>query len=444
MSEKTKAVAVGNRQGLALPIELEEGAPPIYYRGALEILSGMVIALLLWANIAQVREASVAPGAIAPSQSIRHVAHLEGGIVDTVNVEQGATVSPGEELLRLRPESGDGRYAQNAARRADLELRIERLTAQVEGRAPDFSPFASDWPSFVSEQTSIYETAQAQQGSIVRASEASVASTNAEKQGAAAAVREKRQQLDLAKQQLDIQEELIGGGFTSKQSHLEAKSAFLAADASLNEALTRLERANRSYNSASAELQRVEAEYRSRVSEERAASVAELVELQEAIVISEDRDNRLVVRAPIAGVVNNLTVMGNGDVVRPGQVVADIVPIGAEMIADVRVSPKDIGYVSIGQDAEVTITTFDPKKYGFLKGKISNIAPDSIIDEQTGEHYYQVQIGFSNADDANQALISKLTPGMETSVKIITNSRSMMIYLLKPIARSLENAFSEK
>lgn len=444
MPSSQNPIPLGDHQGLALPIELEEGGPPVYAESALAIISGLIVFLLIWANIAHVRETSLAPGEIAPSEAVRRIAHLEGGIVERVNAEEGDIVKEGEELVRLRAESSDGSFARYGARRAALELRIEQLTAQAEGRSPDFSAFEEEWPALALEHQANFDAAAAEHLLAMRGLEEREAVTKAELDGASATAKEKAQQKKLADEQLDIQEKLIEGGFTSKQALLEAKSGALAAAEALSLARTRLVQARKNHNAAIAEKDRTQAEFRAAASKERAQAADELAEVQETLIISEDRDARLAVRAPTAGIINHIAVTGGGDVVRPGEIVAEIVPIGAKMIADVRVSPKDIGHIDIGQDAEVTVTTFDPKKHGVLNGKISHISADSFIDETTGDPYYKVHIDFSGAEGRERKLVEKLSPGMETSVKIITNKRSMMVYLLKPIVRSVDNAFSER
>ncbi len=129
---------VGERHGLALPIELEEGAPPVLSRATMAVISGLIIILLVWANIANVRELSVAMGEIAPFGSTREAAHLEGGIIDEVLVRPGEIVAEGQPLVRLRTENAGGEFDRFEARRADLELRLERLAAQAAAREPDF------------------------------------------------------------------------------------------------------------------------------------------------------------------------------------------------------------------------------------------------------------------------------------------------------------------
>ncbi|MEM6650492.1 MAG: HlyD family type I secretion periplasmic adaptor subunit [Pseudomonadota bacterium] len=436
--------AVGGRQGLALPIELEEGAPPAIFKNALYVISILLIGLVLWSSIAQVREISSAPGEISPSSAIRKVAHLEGGIVDNINVKLGTQIRKGDTLMSLRPESADGGFSQIAARQADLRIRTERLSAQANGRAPNFDAFSAQWPSLVSEQRTLFEAAEEQHFLDMQSYMEREASAKAELQGAIAALKESKELVGLAQEQLSIQNDLIEGGFTSRQAFLEAKSALATARSNLASSETRVQQARTAYNGTVAEKERAQATYRTTASEQRAQAVAELLELEQRYVISEDRDDRLTIRAPVGGIVNNIVVEGQGDVVRPGEVILQIVPTGTEMVADVRVSPKDIGHIKLGQDAEITVTTFDPKRYGTLIGTISRISPDTFVDERTGEPYYKVNISVDQTDEDQLNLVSKLSPGMEVSVRITTHTRSLMAYMLKPVVRSLDQAFSER
>ena len=435
---------VGARHGLALPIELEEGAPPVLSRTAMAILSGLVILLLVWANIANVRELSVAMGEIAPFGSTREAAHLEGGIVDTVLVAPGDIVEKGAPLVRLRTENAGGEFYRYEARRADLELRNERLSAQADNRQPDFASHEGSWPSLVEEQSAIYSAAFAKHKAVMATFGERIASARAEVKKAEADVKAESDLYSYALEQLAIQDELIDEGFTSKQSHLEAKAAVASANAKAIGAKSRLDQAQRALTAARADADGAEAEYQTGVAEERAAVVAELAELEEPIASLKDRSDRLVVRAPVAGVVNDLLVFGEGDVVRPGGVVAEITPTGAKLMAMVRVNPKDIGHIAVGMHTDVGVTTFDPNRYGKLDGTVAHISADSFTDERTGDSYYTAYIELSESVIGAGKRARPLTAGMQVRAEIITQSRTLMQYILKPVSRSLDQAFTER
>lgn len=435
---------VGERHGLSLPIELEEGAPPLLARAAMAIISGLIILLLVWANIANVRELSVAMGEIAPFGSTREAAHLEGGIVDEVLVAPGEVVAEGQPLVRLRAENAGGEFDRYEARRANLELRSERLAAQAASREPDFKQYIDEWPTMVAEQITVHTAMVEQQRAVMATFKEREASAKSEVNKAEAELRAETDLLDLARQQLAIQEELIEKGFTSKQSYLQAKAAVASAQAKAAGARTRLEQARQSLSGARADREGAEAEYQTRIAEERSAVIAELAELEEPIASLKDRSDRLTVRAPIAGIVNDVIVNGRGDVVRPGGVVAEITPTGAELMAEVRVQPKDIGHIAVGLKTDVSVTTFDPNRYGKIEGQVAHISADTFTDERTGDAYYVAYIALAQQEIGTGARARELTPGMQVRAEIVTQERTLMQYVLKPVSRSLDQAFTER
>ena len=443
MSEQ-KHENLGERHGLALPIELEEGASPVLARAAMAVISGLILVLLVWANIASVRELSVAMGEIAPFGSTREAAHLEGGIVDAVLAAPGDEVKEGDPLVRLRAENAGGEVDRFEARRANLELRSERLAAQAAGREPDFSPFVGAWPSLVAEQRATFIAATTRHRAEITELTEQQASAASEVEKAEAELEAETDILKFAKEQLDIQEELIDEGFTSKQSFLEAKAAVAASQAKAAGAGARLEQARRALAAVRADLERKQAEYQGEISEERSAVVAELAELEKPIESLRDRSYRLTVRAPVSGIVNEIFVHGSGDVVRPGGVVAEITPTGSELFAEVRVEPKDIGHIAVGLETDVSVTTFDPNRYGKLDGRVAHISADSFIDERTGDAYYIAYIALPHQEIGAGDRKRRLTPGMQVRAEIVTQSRTLMQYILKPVSRSLDQAFTER
>jgi len=441
---ETRHEAVGERHALSLPIELEEGAPPHLATAAMAVLSGVVVFLLLWANIANVRELSVAMGEIAPYGSTREAAHFEGGIVEEILVAPGDIVAAGDPLVKMSAESSGGEFDRLSARRASLAIRAERMEAQAQKREPDFSAWVADWKPQVDEQRAIFDAAVAQHEAAIATFVSRETSAAAEVTKAEAELAANTDLLAFAREQLAIQDELIGDGFTSKQSHLQAKSAVAETNAALVVARTRLEQARDALKAAQADRAGAQAEYNNRLAEERATVIGELRELEQPLLSLADRSDRLTVRAPVAGAVNAVLVNGAGDVVRPGGVVAEITPTGATFFAEVRIAPKDIGHVTPGQRTDVAVTAFDPNRFGKLTGKVSHISADNFTDERTGEPYYIAYIALEEQHVGKGRHQRALTPGMQVRAEIVTQSRSLMQYVLKPVARSLDQAFTER
>ena len=329
-------------------------------------------------------------------------------------------------------------------RRANLLLRSERLTAQTDGLALDFSDLAKEWPTLAAEQRAVFDAAIKQQLAVLETLKAKEDSAKSEVVKAKAESEAEKSLFKIAEEQLEIQDELIGEGYTSKQVHLDAKAGVLSASAGVAAAKTRLEQARRALSSAIADRDGAEAEYLNRVAEEKAKTVAELAELEEPISSLRERADRLTIRAPIAGVVNDVLVNGHGDVVRPGGVVAQITPKDAVFIAEVRINPNDIGHVTMGQETDISVSTFDPNLYGKISGHVSHISADAFTDERTGEAYYIAFIELSQQHIGSGKRMRQLSPGMEVRAEIITQSRSLMQYALKPVTRSFDTAFTER
>ena len=435
---------VGERQALALPLELEEGAPPAIQRRTMLVISTVILALLVWSQFARVREVSFAAGAISPAGLSREVAHLEGGIIEDVLVTPGAAVQAGDPLIRLRRVSDGGDTARLSARKADLTLRAQRLAAQADESVPDFTEFADTYPTLVAQQLSHFRSATATHAAEMAGLISSVTAAEAELAKAKAELAAKRDLLTFAQEQLAIQDQLIGEGYTSQQSYLSAKGAVASASADRSAALARFEQAEKSLEAAEAAVQGAESGYQSAIAEERAQVLASLEELEEPLNALMDRTDRLVIRSPIDGVVNELNARGAGDVIAPGAVVATVTPRDAPVFAEVRVAPKDIGHIVEGLPTDVSVTTFDPNRFGKLTGKVALVSPDAQMDERTGEPFFLAHIALDQQTIGKGHNERGLSPGMQVQAEIVTQSRSFFAYALKPVTRSLDQAFTER
>lgn len=343
----------------------------------------------------------------------------------------------------MRPESGNGEFERYEARRANLLIRAERLAAQAQGRTPDFKQFQDRWAPLTNEQRAIFASTISEYEADKRSLTEQIEFVRAEKANAGAEYTAKTEQLKIAEEQYAIQAKLIEGGYTSKQSFLNAKTELSAAKAARAAAFAQREQADRNLAKYEADYQRLEAKFKNDSSEERAIAVAELEELAQPIISLEDRADRLTVRAPVGGIVQDVVPSGEGAVISPGSVVAQIVPADADLVAEIRIDPKDIGHITTGQLAEISVTAFDANRYGKVDGTISFVTPDTFVDERTGLTYYKATVTLDSDTIGAGKFERNLAAGMVVQVQIVTQTRSVMEYILKPVVRSLDNSFKE-
>lgn len=153
----------------------------------------------------------------------------------------------------------------------------------------------------------------------------------------------------------------------------------------------------------------------------------------------EDRVTRREVRAPVAGVVNALAVNTIGEVVQPGQKLAEVVPAAETLLIEARIRPEDIAFLYGGQSASVKITAYDFAIYGDLEGEVESIGADAVTPE-TGDSYYRVRVRTSDSFFDDNARALPILPGMTAVVDIRTGSTTVLKALLNPVLRVQERA----
>ena len=149
--------------------------------------------------------------------------------------------------------------------------------------------------------------------------------------------------------------------------------------------------------------------------------------------------------SPDDGIITSLDVTTPGQVIGSGQILATLVPITDELIIEAQLPPADINYISLGQKANIMITAYDVRTYGKLIGEVSKIGANTITNEQDGMSYYPIEIvvkdkTFDMAKDKEAEFI----PGMEASVELVGEKRSIAAYLTKPFSQFKSEAFREK
>jgi adhesin transport system membrane fusion protein len=151
--------------------------------------------------------------------------------------------------------------------------------------------------------------------------------------------------------------------------------------------------------------------------------------------------------APVDGVVKTLRLNTVGGVLRAGDELMQISPTQVDLILEAKVSPSDVGLLQVGLPASVRIDAFDYTIYGALEGTLNYISSDTILEQSaTGQSTanYKVRVNFDKNLVHPKIDINELRPGMTASVDIRTNSRSVLVYLFKPIARAFQGVASQR
>jgi len=169
---------------------------------------------------------------------------------------------------------------------------------------------------------------------------------------------------------------------------------------------------------------------------------SELYDVNQRLLASQDKVDRVEIKAPVAGRVMGLSVHTIGGVIAPGNPILELVPQQEELIIDAEVSVMDIDKVSIGMLAEVRFPGFKQAETPSIDGKVINLSADRIVDERSGNAYYQAQVELT-PESLQKMAHFELLPGMPVEVMIKTGERTLMQYLTKPVTNAFKRAFVE-
>jgi HlyD family secretion protein/adhesin transport system membrane fusion protein len=167
------------------------------------------------------------------------------------------------------------------------------------------------------------------------------------------------------------------------------------------------------------------------------------MQVRETLTKLQDRADRLVVRAPVAGRLKDLKVRSPGAVVPPGMVVAEIVPQDQLLKVDARISPRDVGHIRPGQTVAVKVESYSFSTYGAIGGRVERIAASTTTDPD-GALYYKAVIALDQGYAGMESGRNLLQSGMTVQAEIVTGERSILQHLVEPVHAALASALHER
>jgi len=379
-----------------------EAAPGAMW--AVYLMLAALLAAVTWASIAKVDIITKANGRVVPDGREQVIASLEGGILRELMVREGQQVIEGQDLALLDPTRVEAQQAEGQAKRLSLRSTIARLTAEATGRALVFPPEVSEAKAVVEGETESY---QARQRALNEAVEIN------------------RRSIGLLQRELAVAESMSAKGLMSEVEVMRVRRQ--VNDLSLQTQ----ERINRFRQEASAELVKVR---------------TELSMVQEQMVVRDDVLRRTTLKSPVRGVVKTIRANTLGGVVAPGSPVMEILPIGPRVLVEARLPPSEIGFIKLGQEVEIKLSSYEYTVYGGLKGTVQSISPDAISDAERGGgegSYYRALIRADRSTLKASGKTLAVLPGMTGMVEIRTGERSVLGFVLRPMLKTSE-AFRER
>jgi HlyD family secretion protein/adhesin transport system membrane fusion protein len=428
---------------LAQSVQLEETGTSPLIRFTVLLSSLTCFLFIVWSGFTNVTEMAATSGQVIPVGAIKSVQQLEGGIVSHILVHDGQLVDKGQILVKMSPASGVSDLEQTRAREAALLLKAERLRAFAEGRKPDLSIVGRQFSQLVADNQAIYQS----QIQAADAADAVIQTQIRQKKSDIALLEQQRQtlqqQVDTLVQEVKIRTDLASQRLITVMQLLDTKRELARVRGQMANTIGQSIVARDALAEAENRLIDQKANTRKLAMHDFSATVAELAQVQQSIGRLADRVSRLDVRSPVRGIVKGLSVENAGAVIQPGGLICQIVPIDRKLEITAKINPSDVGHLKIGQAVKVQVSAFDSERYGSVPGVLSAISASSFVDDK-GKPYFKGTIQLNHDYVGNVPGLYRITPGMTVKAEIITGSKSLLSYLLKPVVDQINNSFHER
>lgn len=404
------------------------------------IASALGLALLLvWSAFAQVDSVTRGIGKVIPSSKAQLVQPAEPAVVAEILVRGGQSVRKGQLLVRLDDAQSSSELGQLETENQRLAVRAQRLEQEASGGALG-CPAGTVCEDERRLQQARVSAAQARERSLA----AAVEQRRRDMREADATADSLENSVRLAREQVTMLEPMAAQGIVPRTELLTAQRELVDLQGRLSAARQASARASASIAQAQADLNSARLDFRQQALSERSEVTTRMAVNEQTIRGAEARQQRNELRAPADGVVNDVQVTTVGGFVNAGEKIMQIVPVGDRLLVEARVEPSDIAFIKVGDPAVVKVTAYDFSIYGGLQGRVQQVSADSIFDEVDRKAYYTVLIETDDAYIRRGGRRFPIVPGMICDVEILTGRRSILSYLLKPIAKAFDRAMTER
>jgi adhesin transport system membrane fusion protein len=428
---------------------IEDLADRIRPRAASNVLlwavTGFVLIFIIWATFAELDRTVRGPGRVIASSHLQTLSNLEGGVVEAILVATGQQVKAGQELIRLDQTQTGAELGSGESAYASLLAKTARLQAEIEGRQPVYPSAAN--PAVAAQigiEQALHASRMAELSSLVNAGQARIVQAGRAVAEAEAAYQARISARDARQAEARLIRPLVERGIEPRLSLIQAESAAAVASSEAAAAAASVSRAQSAVAEARSTLAQQRQDWRALAANELATAQAEMAARRSTLPALAARVARTSVRSPLPGRINRVLVTTVGAAVSPGAPLVEIVPSEESLLIETLISPQNIAFVRMGQKARVNITAYDSSVYGSLDGHVVAISPDAVLNEQSGQSFYTVQVRTSkNALRGRDGRPLPIGTGMTADVSLLGDKRTVMEYILSPISKLKNTALRE-
>lgn len=407
-------------------------------------LIAVFVGFIAWAAVFEIEEVTRASGRVVPSSQVQAVQSLEGGIVTSIEADEGEVVQIDQILFQIDDTSVQSSLGELEKRAQALSAELVRLRAEASGAGLLVFPASLNLNRrLIEAETAVFETRKRQLVLELDVLRDRLAQRRAELSEIDAQMNRLRAVSEPLRREIEISEGLFESGSLSEIEILRLRGdwAELTGDLLIFEATKA--RVEASIAEVDTQIRSVQSSYGLAAQERIAVILSDLAVVEETILAARDRVTRTALRSPVHGTVNRINVPNVGAVVQPGMVVAEVVPLDDSLLIEAEVSPRDVAFVRVGAEASVKISAFDYLRYGDLPARVERIGADAL-QSQDGVPFFQVMLRTEKTALDGEDGPLEISPGMMAGIDIQSGQKTVLEYLVQPVLRAQHEALRER
>lgn len=426
----------------------KEDRPPLFASASIFIIGALFVVFVAWASFAEVDEIARGDGKVIPASKTQIIQASEAGVVQEIAVKIGQVVRKNDLIIRLDNTLNTSSLGEQQAKSRALEVRIARLKYEQSGNLAGPFPCPADIqsvaPQICDNEQKLLIARRENFDNKLSVLKSRLDQREKELDEAAANSERLTKNLAVSDEEAKLVRSMVKKGLMARTEQIRVEREQTELNGQLNLSGETVKKIRSTITEAQLQVEELGLQLQQEALDELTQALAELSVVDETIRGATDKVARTDIRSPVDGIVNTLELNTVGAFVQPGSVVAGIVPTSETLLVEARVSPRDVAFIRPDQEALIKVTAYDFSIFGGIEGKVSNITADSLVDEKTGEPFYQVRVATDKSTLERDGKAYSIIPGMICSVDIKTGRKTILSYLLKPINKARQEAMSER
>ncbi|GBR55186.1 major facilitator superfamily multidrug resistance transporter EmrA/FusE [Acetobacter senegalensis DSM 18889] len=416
------------------------------------VIGGLVLFSMIGMTIFPLDRIVSTQGRLISSEPSLVIQPLDTSIIRSIDVREGDFVHKGDVLTHLDPTQ-TGADSENLKSQMDqYQAEMDRLTAEANGQ--DYKPDLGNIAALP--QGEAYLRRMAEFNAKVENYNKQIASLQSDLQGyvANAAMYAARAKVagDVHKMRMELQKDQVG----SRLSTLSAQNELMEVERSQISAQQQAASTRNKLAAAVSEKEGYIQTWKAEVYKDLITAQHKLAEAKGAYQKAILHSSMVTLKADEDAVVLNIAKISVGSVVTPAEKIMTLVPVGKGLEIETVMSGQDVGFVRLGDKAQIKFATFPYQQYGGAEATVKTISADSFVSggssgpssedvtpENTSKSFYTVRLRVDKYTLHGVPNFFHPQPGMPVTADIRVGKRTIMQYMLNSFVPLMTNGMRE-